>query len=683
MAYTYPENRLEIVDGQLRPIASVPNDVVTIIERSFKGPSNTLYLVDDLEAAKNIYGDRSPLITLASRASMGGAKNIALYRIGGGTFEYLDIFGPNTSLSLREQSITAADNIKVYIGPEPKNGTRDCVIVFRGNRIVYSNVLGAEISTSAVTVEGFDKLNNTVKVGTYSSPIPFDQILENMTGQAVSGNVTTTQGTVDNADWVKLDVSSISGFVVGTDNISTIKLNKTGETTNIAYTLSTDKTAILLNHYVDGVSEAIKPGDTVEIHFAKKLDKAAIEAKGIIYTKGSDGMNADTKKLYEIYDNALETLDLISTKCLLVGDIMNTPNVASGSTVPGALEFLLKGEDEDGYTSYNWSKDRVIYRKQGSTTETTTDVSQAEVNLNGRPVIVKQYGEVDFIHRLGMFAYSKTAEGQFVNIVVGVEGPTSRTPRAIMNWVGVEPKYDVDGRIVENGTGLLGHRLMVGSTTYGGGYFATANGFVDGDVLTDITSFPVDLGKYLSIVVSQVAVTSNMAIGSSGAAVYAGVVSQLGPGSSTTNRLVPNSVLLFDIKDSQRKALSKAGYVVFQDKSKGLTVFSGDVATRDNSDFDYISTAITISEVARIISETVDPFIGQGIDVVSLTALQTQLTTVLSNAQKAGWFTSYTFKLKRSGANTLLVPYVIKAKDELRQIANVVRLTRSENFIEM
>ena len=66
MAYTYPENRLEIVDGQLRPIASVPSDVVLIIERSFKGPSNTLYLVDDLEVAKNVYGDRSPLLTIAS-----------------------------------------------------------------------------------------------------------------------------------------------------------------------------------------------------------------------------------------------------------------------------------------------------------------------------------------------------------------------------------------------------------------------------------------------------------------------------------------------------------------------------------------------------------------------------------------------------------------------------------------
>ena len=87
--------------------------------------------------------------------------------------------------------------------------------------------------------------------------------------------------------------------------------------------------------------------------------------------------------------------------------------------------------------------------------------------------------------------------------------------------------------------------------------------------------------------------------------------------------------------------------------------------------------------MSRLISETTDGFIGQGIDLVSLTALQTQLTTVLANAQKAGWFISYQFKLKRNGANTILIPFVIEAKDELRQISNVVRLTRTENFIEL
>jgi hypothetical protein len=44
---------------------------------------------------------------------------------------------------------------------------------------------------------------------------------------------------------------------------------------------------------------------------------------------------------------------------------------------------------------------------------------------------------------------------------------------------------------------------------------------------------------------------------------------------------------------------------------------------------------------------------------------------------------TYKFKIRRSGYNTLLIPFVIEAKDELRQISNVVRLTRNDNFIEL
>ena len=245
MAYTYPENRLEIVDGQLRPIASVPSDVVLIIERSFKGPSNTLYLVDDLEVAKNVYGDRSPLLTLASRARMGGAQNIALYRIGGSSYEYLDLFGPNTSLSLTEQSVSAADNIKVYVGPEPKNSTRQAVIIYEGSKIIYSNVLGGEVNSSKVVVEGFDKIKNTVKIGTLTSPVPFTDILASLSGDAISASIPTTYGEVDGTNWVKIDVSTISGFTSGTDDLSTIKLTKTGTLEPITYTVSSDKTSLL------------------------------------------------------------------------------------------------------------------------------------------------------------------------------------------------------------------------------------------------------------------------------------------------------------------------------------------------------------------------------------------------------------------------------------------------------
>lgn len=221
---------------------------------------------------------------------------------------------------------------------------------------------------------------------------------------------------------------------------------------------------------------------------------------------------------------------------------------------------------------------------------------------------------------------------------------------------------------------------MVGSTSYRGGYFATSNGFVDGDILTDRTGFAVDLGKHLSIVVSQVGAVSTPVLVTSAAATYGGLVSTLLPGESTTNKTVPNMFSAFTIKEGKRKALAKNGYVVFFEKSKGLTVYSGDVATRENSDYDFISTANTVASITRLIKDTVDPYVGKGTDFILITALHTALVTALGNAQRAGWMNSYTFRIRRDGPNSLLIPFKIEAKDELREVNSLVRLTRPDDL---
>lgn len=683
MAYTYPENKLEIIDGSLRPVNSVPEDIVLVVERAQKGPSNTLYLVDDMAMARQLFGANSPLINLANRTRAAQARNLALFRIGGGAFEYVNIFGDNTSLSLTEESTSAADNIKIYIGPEPKNDTRQCIIIYEGTKIIYSNVLGAEVETSRVIVNGFNKKTNELKVGTFQNPVDFDKILDNTGGSAAAPAVTVAKDTVDGEEWYYAEVTNVTGFDPLKDDPATISLKKTGTTDPVTFTLSTDKTKLLINKFVDGASEFVKDTDTVDATFTKKTDPQELKDKGIVFNKGKDSMNATYKELYESLDQALELLELVPTKALVVGDLFGkNVSVAQGSTVEGALEYLTKGEDEDGYTTYEWSKNKYLYRKQGTTDETTVDISEAELDLNGKPIILKTYGQTDFTHRLGMFAYNKLADGHFVNVIVGAQGPVNSSPRAINDWIGTAPKRDITGKIVEDGTGLLGHPLMVGTTKYKGGYFATADGYVDGDILVDYTGFPVDLGKHLSIVVTQVAATST-ALSTSAAAAYAGLVSNVGPGDSTTNKAISSLFLAFDIKESKRRDLAKAGYVVFQDKPKGLTVYSGDLATREDSDFDYISTAIAISETTKLITAVSDPFIGRGLDIITLTALETQLTTALSNAQKEGWFISYRFEIKRGGPNELLIPYEIEAKDELRRVSHLVRLTRDENFIEV
>lgn len=680
--YVYPKNRLEIVDGSLLPIASVPEDLVVVVERAYSGPSDTIYIVQDLTEAKMLYGDKSPIINLANRTRAGKAQNIALFRIGGGAHQYVNIFGESTSLRLTEESVDAAKNLKVYIGPEPQNPKLDAVVIYEGSRIIYSNILGGEINSYKVVIDGFNKQTNTLRVGTLKQPVPFTEIL-NYVGGTVTTSAVASKGTVDGKQWIKVDVSNISGLTANTlDSVKIQKLN--GD--QVTFQVSADKTAFLINL---ASSEVVNPndvngGETLSITYNKPATTEELKAAGIEYIPGKDSINANVKEIYEALDEALEKLELLPTKAVVVGDWFNIPNIAEGAKAPNRLDYLLKSEDEYGETIYDWSEHKYEYKRtENGVVGTTTDITLADLDPNGQPILVKEYNEVDFTHRLGMFAHRRLEDGNFLNIVIGAKGPINRSPKALVDWVGASPVRNLQGNIVENGSGLLGHRLMVGTTDYRGGYFATSTGFVNGDILVDRTGFPIDLGKHISIVISQVGSATSPDVVTSGAAAYAGLVSNLTPGESTTNATLNGLFLSSDIKESKRRELSAAGYVVFLEKPKGLCVYSGDLATRDNSDYDYISTAIAVSEVSKLITNTADPFIGKGLDIIALTALKTNLTTVMANAQKAGWFISYEFRIRRDGPNTILIPFVIEAKDELRQISSLVRLTRSDTVIDI
>lgn len=676
MAYVYPENKFEIIDGNTLPIPALPTDVVLVIERAFSGPSDQVYVVQDMLTAQHLYGERSPLINLANRARSAGAKNIALYRIGGHPHEYINIFGEGSSITLTEQSVDAAKDLKVYIGPEPKNTARQCIIIYKGDRIIYSNVVGAEVNSYAVQITGFDKKNNTFNVGTPTAPVDFTKLLTNGGAQGAA-TAAAKQETVASENMIVVSVADISGFNTAKSDFSSIVAKKeSGEV--VPFQVSEDKQHLVFNPYVDGTSERVKPSDNISFTFIIKEEQSAQKARGAVYTPAKDSIAATWKELYEELDKALRTVEMVDAKAVLVGDWANIPNIAHGSKDPNSLEYLMISETDGGDTVYEWSKHKTIYRKQGTSDEETADPSEAETNAVGMPLIVKQYGEVDFVHRLGMMAFRKLQDGFFLNIVTGVQGPSNNSVRAIDDWIGTSPKYDLQGRIVENGTGLLGHRLMVGDVSYRGGYFATHNGFVDGDVLSDSTGFSIDLGKHISVVVSQV-VTSHMSTTvTSGAAAYASLVSLLEPGDSTTNAVVRNHALMTTIKEHKRRELAAAGYVVFLERPRGLTVYSGDVATRDNSDFDFISTSVTLAQVTKLITQITDPFLGRGTDMVLIVAMKAQLESALANAQREGWFTSYVFDIQRDGPNSLKIPFAIQPKEELRRIYSTVRLTSND-----
>ena len=648
----YPGTSIEVLDGNLSNNIAIPEDTVLVVERAYTGPVGRLYYVSAAKDAATVFGSDSPLIKAMQRAFSGGAKNVALYRVGGKVASIENIFGLGTSLETAEASSVASTGLSVYIGPEPINPSLNSVIIYRSGKIIYSNVLGGEVDQGLVYVDGFNKLNNEPQVGSYTNPVPLASVVENLGTRVVITDSDVTSVTIP-----AKDLALVSDFGL------TVKVNgRAVRATDVAFDKATGVVSFT----------TAETTFTVEVSYVKKYTPVEIEELEISFEDGEDLVESSWKDYYEAFDQALDDIQRVTLRTVALGDVFNVPNIANGDTDADRLEYLSIDFDESGEKVYEWSTNRYLYRKGAST---TIDIAEADLTSNGQPIVVKQFHEVDFTHRAGMWGFERTEDGIYPNIMVGVIGPKAYNTKYINLWVGKEPTYNLDGKIIVNGTGLLGHRYMVGTTNRTGGYYATDNGFPDGTPITDSNGFIVDLGKYLSVIASQVTNSAGTIVCSASAS-YAGLAATITPGDSTTNQVLPGVQLLTDLKRARLKQLQASGYVVLENRAKGVTVVSGDLASRLNSDYRYLSTSIVMNYIAADIAEVCDPFIGKGIDGTSKVALHTALHTRFQQRQRQGFFIDYLMQLRQVAPNVIDVAYTITAKDELRQVSNSIKLSR-------
>lgn len=648
----YPGTSIEVLDGNLSNNIAIPEDTVLVVERAYTGPVGRLYYVSAAKDAATVFGSDSPLIKAMQRAFSGGAKNVALYRVGGKVASIENIFGLGTSLETAEASSVASTGLSVYIGPEPINPSLNSVIIYRSGKIIYSNVLGGEVDQGLVYVDGFNKLNNEPQVGSFTDPVPLVSVVENLGTRVVITDSDVTSVTIPTKD-----LALVSDFGL------TVKVNgRAVRATDVAFDKATGVVSFT----------TAETTFTVEVSYVKKYTPVEIEDLEISFEDGEDLVESNWKDYYEAFDQALDDIQRVTLRTVALGDVFNVPNIANGDTDADRLEYLSIDFDESGEKVYEWSTNRYLYRKGAST---TIDIAEADLTSNGQPIVVKQFHEVDFTHRAGMWGFERTEDGIYPNIMVGVIGPKAYNTKYINLWVGKEPTYNLDGKIIVNGTGLLGHRYMVGTTNRTGGYYATDNGFPDGTPITDSNGFIVDLGKYLSIIASQVTNSAGTVVCSASAS-YAGLAATITPGDSTTNQVLPGVQLLTDLKRARLKQLQASGYVVLENRAKGVTVVSGDLASRLTSDYRYLSTSIVMNYIAADIAEVCDPFIGKGIDGTSKVALHTALHTRFQQRQRQGFFIDYLMQLRQVAPNVIDVAYTITAKDELRQVSNSIKLSR-------
>lgn len=655
----------EILDGKLNPRVSLPEDVTLVVSRATTGPSNQLYSVSDTETAKQIYGANSPIIQLMKHAFAGGARSVALYRIGGRPASIDNLFGEYTTIRTTSASVGAGSTLRVYAGPRVNDPETSIVVVYDGTKIVYSNSPGQEINTGVVSLEGFDSNEFQFIIGTPSAPVPFATVVDNLKAKYVESFV--TDGVLSTYTLAEATIDSV------------VQVVKTSAS-NVITTLTESDYSVSGNEVTLNVTP--QAGEVVQITYAKGTTAAS---HGISYRAGEDNMGASLNRLYELYDTAFVDLEAYSVFSVVIEDLFAARNIASGADASAdRLTYTKRTETEDGF-DYEWSEFKHLYQRLSDPAQTTTNIAEAALDSNGQPIIVDSYHEVDFAHRLAMWAWTQSDIAHYVNGVIGPKGPKANFTLAINRWVGKPPERDIYGKIVVDGEGLLGNRFMVGTTTHRAGFYATDTGFPDGDPLYDSTGVIVDIGKHLSIPILPVLLSTDLLTPSgasvvSASAAYAGLVTQVLPGDSTTNIVIPGVTPLFKLKADKIQALSNAGYVVFEQKDKGLTVYSGDLATNKNSDYDYISTAIAITHVLKNLRNVIDPYIGRGLSATLLAALYNAIDVELKAAVTNGYINGYSFNLLGSDVNTLRLPLSIQPKHELRTVNITVSLAEQDLF---
>ena len=649
-----PSINIELLDGNLKIDQPITGPVVLVVGTAYSGPSNTQFLASDSNVASAVYGSESPLIQKMSEAKMGGAENILLYRVGGVAAEIADLFGSNTLITTREETSAAGSKYGMYIGPRPNDAGNAGMIIFEGDTIVYSNMPGAEVDLGKFNIIGFDT-GFAYTVGTPTAPILMKDVLANVLQegtQAETGDGATTT--------YSLLGSGITAVTAATEDAVPVTFTVVG--TDIIFDVApANLSAIVITGTIPVDVNTLTPVPT--------------------YTPGADNIGASWKKYYELLDLAYADLETtLATHLVTDLAILDAPNIADGSVAVDRLEYLRK-EEVAGAMVYEWSTDKILYVMGG--TGDTTDINLADLDENGQPIVKYRYSEVNFAHQMGTWLHDITENDRFVLGTIGTSGPVANTTSAISDWLGSLPQTDVNGGIIVDGSGLLGNRYMAGSTTQGSGFFATDSGYPDGNILADSNGAPIELGKYLSVTMGVVVTPNNPTLGTglnqtNVSALYAGLLSGITPGNSTTNVAIPFVGLPFTIKKIKLDELTFAGYVSLADRTRGTTVVSGELATSENSDYDYVSTAIIVGDVVKSIRERLEPFLGKGLNQITIAAAETAVEAIFQAAVDQGGVVKYAFQVlsdpAERGQGQLRVPITIVPAFELREVSVPIKL---------
>lgn len=310
----------------------------------------------------------------------------------------------------------------------------------------------------------------------------------------------------------------------------------------------------------------------------------------------------------------------------------------------------------------------------------TGDIIPSAVSTKFSAGTDAQLRECNFAHQAASFCYLASTNWATVLSCVSFKAPTVFSRIDIADWVGTLPTYTDNGELlyinapVDNGSGLLGCKLLAGQSKTSAGYRSdlvtggtSTNGFAYGglictvgaslpngsewpygidssDEATDSGNKPLDIGKHIFITYDW-PIHSN---GYNGGSTYRGslVGSFVGKVASMPENQEPigdNGKLRRvgtppRIHSTQLDELASIRAIgLRRDDVSGIIIVSSKTAAHPDSDYTRLSTIRCVNRMLKGVRQLARPYIGKPFSSQQLMTLQSAIDQYLTSERTAGF----------------------------------------------
>jgi hypothetical protein len=622
----------EKTDGNLAILPVNTNPKVCILGTAAQGDSETFHSIVQISTSASAFGSLGTLIRGMYEASIGGAKNLRLMRIGATAATLADI-GESGGLTIEtvDQDLTVGIAFTLFF-----EASTNRLRVWRvsDDTLVYDNNPAYpldDVDTGKVNVSGSISGTPTTDIGTLATPIT----LAAADGEG-DGPASYTAGT---------------DGVANTAGAGALSLMETYEALYRAYDLLEDQdidVVIPMGVYLDDLN-------------VMDMNTGTINSRGLTALSAYPNGGETNDVLGKLYTEEYEGRHYFWW--WFPNDPAN-PTFAAANIAPtaGSASTTLK-TDGTALAASDFHEVNFGYQLANFCYNQSNDNEEMTGVIGVLPPAGLSLQQVS----AWIGALPTTTTDGSGNTVISANGS------------GLLGNKWLAGRV--SASGVAGHIVNGVDGLYGGGFIATDNGFKDGSQQTDDNAHLIDIGKYISVVATHPLLanpsraTQYMA---TGAPIYGGFYSNLPPSSAPTNKVMKSVRLPFRIGKAKLDSLAGLRYVTFHAEISGIVVSDAPTAARTDSDYRRLSTVRIVKACMDDVRIVGRPFLGNGITGTKMAALETAIDTKLKQRVKNGDLQRYEVRVTSTPAQQVQGQADVELKlvpaFELRQITVKVAL---------